>query len=395
MLGCILQAESAIPAVLECLEVEDFYHPSNREVFAIMLDMHMRSVPVDPVTMLGELDRRQMLGRVSGTDLHTMIQSAPLASNAAHYAQRVAEKARLRRLAELGARFQQIAYSNGEVDEGLAVAEQYFRSLQKPDSSGSMAGDLFQQWLEWEDSKEDIISTPWPELNEYLGGGLRKGKMYVIAGRPGSGKSLGGLNIGAHIAECGRPVTVFSLEMRKMEVTSRLLASGAWASYGEIFRKQMKSETRERVQKYIANFQAMNLEVVDRASMTVEQIVAHIRAKRPEAVFVDYCQLITASFRGDRREAIDHITRSLKVCAADNDVALVLASQVNRNGDGKMPTIADLRESGSIENDADVVMLLHREDEGAGTVKMNVGKNRDGKQGIIEMLWRGDIARIG
>jgi replicative DNA helicase len=326
-------------------------------------------------------------------------QSVPSAINASHYARIVARKATARRLVETGIRWQQLGYSDTatqeELDLVVAQAEEFLRDIQSPGEDGIMAGPLFREWQTAQSNPDDILPSPWPELNDYLGGGFRKGKLYVIAGRPGSGKSMGGLNIAQHLAECNKRAMIFSLEMGKIEVAGRLLAAGAWANYSEIFRKKMQRQTLDKIEEYMHSNEGLNLEIIDKAALTVEQIAAYVRSRKPDAVFIDYCQLITGSFRGDRREVVDHITRSLKVLAADTHTCIVLASQVNRNGAERMPTIADLRESGSIENDADVVLLLHREDEGSGTVKMNVGKNRDGKQGTIEFVWRGDLARIG
>ena len=398
VLGAVMLNNAMIPEVLELIKAGDFYRPVNAMVFDAVVALFTRGEPADAITVGQELTVRKQFSKVGGAPaLLDMIAAVPMASNAVHYAKVVAQKSKLRGMIAVGNRLVALASEAGDDDFDTAIgqAEQYFREIRKPSESGVMFGELTGLWQAWQQRPEDIIETPWPELNEYLGGGLRKGKLYVIAGRPGSGKSMGGLNMAAHIAENGLPVTVFSLEMGKLEVAGRLLASGAYANYGQIFRKKMERETFERVNEYIDTRRGMNLEVVDKAGVTVEQIIAHIRARKPACVFIDYCQLITASFRGDRREAIDHITRSLKVCASDTGTAIILASQVNRNGDGRMPTIADLRESGSIENDADVVLLLHREDESAGTVKMNVGKNRDGKQGTIEFIWRGDLARIG
>lgn len=399
-LGSMLTSPQAIPAAMAIVSGKEFYRPAHRLIFTAITHLFGGGGEVDPVLVASELATRGKLANVGGAPyLLSLIQQVPSATNVGYYAKIVARKAKLRTLVETGVRWQQLGYSDTTTDEELglvvAQAEEFLRGVQSPSDEGVMFGDLAEQWQTWSQNPDDIITTPWPELSEVLGGGFRKGKLYVIAGRPGSGKSMGGLNIATHIAELGLPVTVFSLEMAKLEVAGRLLASGAWASYGEIFRKQMKKETSQRVSEYIHSNQAMQLEVVDRAGITVEQIVAHIRSRRPAAVFIDYCQLITASFRGDRREAIDHITRSLKICASDTHTAIILASQVNRNGADRMPTIADLRESGSIENDADCVMLLHREDEGSGTVKINVGKNRDGPQRVLEMVWRGDMARIG
>lgn len=396
----MLLSERAINAVTGVLTAQDFYRPAHAIIFDVIAHLYGGGGEVDAVLVGEELSKRGKTRNVGGLPyLHTLMESCPSPTNALYYAKAIVRKAKMRQLVETGIRWQQLGYADTTTDEELdlvvAEAEQFLRDVQRPSEDGIMFGELATEWQTWQQNPADIIPSPWVELNDYLAGGFRRGKLYVIAGRPGSGKSMGGLNIVQFIAEHGQSAMIFSLEMAKLEVAGRLLASGAWANYGEIFRKQMKKATAESVAEYIDTRQDMNLEVIDKAGITVEQIVAHIRNRKPAAVFIDYCQLITASFKGDRREAIDHITRSLKVCAADTNTCIILASQVNRNGADRMPTIADLRESGSIENDADVVLLLHREDEGSGTVKMNVGKNRDGKQGTIEFVWRGDLARIG
>jgi replicative DNA helicase len=396
----MMLSETATADVMQVLQTEDFYRPAHGLIFDVITNLFGGGNTADPVVIATELEKRGKLRNVGGAPyLFELLQACPSATNATYYAKAVARKAQMRRLVETGVRWQQLGYSDTatqeELDLVIAQAEEFLKGVKAPSEEGIMFGDLTREWQTFQSKPEDILATPWCELTEYLGGGFRRSKLYVIAGRPGSGKSMGGLNIALHIAESGLPVTVFSLEMGKLEVAGRLLASGAWANYGEIFRKRMSGDTRDRVAEYIDSNQAMNLEIVDKAAITVEQIVAHIKSRKPAAVFIDYCQLITGSFRGDRREVVDHITRSLKVCAADTNTAIILASQVNRNGADRMPTIADLRESGSIENDADCVLLLYREDEGSGTVKLSIGKNRDGKMGTLEMVWRGDLARIG
>lgn len=399
-LGAMLQSDRAINEVMGILTAEHFYRPAHAVIYDAILHLFGSGEPVDVMLLSEELSRRGKIRHIGGAPyLHTLMQACPMPASAPFYARSVIRKARMRHLVETGIRWQQLGYSETSTDEELdlvvAQAEDLLRGMNKPSEEGDMMGDLFKEWQVYEPSTDDIIPTPWVELTDYLGGGFRKGKLYVLAGRPGSGKSMGALNIALEMAEKNTGlISVFSLEMGKLEVAERILASGAYASYSEIFRRRMQRETSTRVAEYIDSNSDLPMEVIDRSGITVEQIIAHVRSKKPTAVIIDYCQLITASFRGDRREAIDHITRSLKVCANDTGCCIILCSQVNRNGADRMPTIQDLRESGSIENDADVVLLLHKE-EGSGTVKLNVGKNRNGKLGTIEFVWRGDVMRIG
>ena len=324
VLGAILLNNNAIPEVLEHIKSGDFYRPNNGMIFDAAVALYMRGEPADAITVGQELTTRKQFAKVGGAPaLLDIIAAVPTATNATYYARIVAQKARLRDMIAVGNRFLQMGYGAGEeYDEAITQAEQFFRELSKPAEGGVMFGELITEWQEFSSKPDVIIPTPCECLNNYLGGGIRRGKLYVLGGRPGSGKSMAGLNMALEVAEAGLPVTLFSLEMGKLEVAERILASGAWASYGQIFRKQMNRETWDRVNEYIDARKAMNLEVVDKAGITVEEIVAHIRGRKPAVVFVDYCQLITASFKGDRREAIDHITRSLKICAADTKTAI-------------------------------------------------------------------------
>lgn len=397
----MMLSNKTIPDVVQLVKSQDFYRPNNALIFDAIVSLFTRGEPADAVTVSQELSTRKQIQKIGGAPaLLDIIAAVPTAANATFYAKIVAQRSKLRRLAEVGSFFHRLAYDAGDdVDEAISMAENYFREVQQPSERGLNFGSLVSQWRTWQAKPDDILATPWPELNTYLGGGLRRGKLYVVGGRPGSGKSMAGLNMAAHVAQHEKqPTVIFSMEMVATEVASRILSYGAWANYGEIFRKRMSRDTLDRVNEYIDTNADLKLEVIDRASITVEEIVAHIRAHKPVCVFIDYCQLISPSdSKVGRREQIDHITRSLKVCAADTRCAIILASQLNRGPTtgGRLPTIADLRESGGIENDADVVLLLHRDDELSGQVKMNVGKNRDGIMGTIEFIFRGDVARIG
>ena len=403
VIGSLLLSNHMIPEVVKVIGARDFYRPNHGTVYTAIIDLFTAGEPVDPVTVSAELERRGELARVGGGKmLLDAISAVPSPLNATYYAQLVADKSKLRRLAELGSRLINVAYTDNEdADAVLGQAETFFREAQEPADHGALLADIVEEWRTYQENPDDIISTPWPDLNHYLAGGLRRGKLYVVGGRPGGGKSMCGLNIVGHVAQNDLPVTVFSLEMGKLEVTSRLLAWGGWADYGQIFSKKMTQENLRRVNDYVdGNASCMKqLEVIDRASITVEEIAAHLRQRKPAVCFIDYCQLISASDNKlQRREQIDHITRTLKITAGDVGCAIILASQLNRgptSGAGRAPILSDLRESGGIENDADVVLLLFREEHNEGFLHMNIGKNRDGKLAQLTFAFRGDVARIG
>lgn len=302
--------------------------------------------------------------------------------------------------------------SAGDMAFDDAVAAAYAKldalSAQKAPTKLRRFDELVNQWWDWIDTPREkvrTIGTPWPELDDALAGGLQPGRSYLIAGRPGAGKSLGLTNVAAYAAEKGHKGALWSVEMGSMELVSRIMAAGAKAEYGQITRRQMDDFNRGRVTAYASDSQGMPLWISDEPSVTVEQIRSQARALKSQHgldfVAVDYAQLLKASdSKATRERQIANISWGLKTMSRELDVAVVTACQLNRGAakDNRAPTIAELRESGSLEQDADVVILLHheqREGVGTGEVQMILGKNRTGPLSTLTMPWRGSQARIG
>lgn len=403
VLGGMLLSATAVTDVLEIVKASDFYSPKHQHIFSAIVDLFAAGDPADTTTVAAELQERGYLAKIGGaTYLLELTQVVPSPASAAYYAKIVRDKARLRYLVETGIRWQQLGNSDttgGEdVDAVLGEAEKFLREIQEPTTGVVELSDLIDEWRDWIANDDDIIPLPWPELNDYLGGGLRPGKLYVIAARPGEGKSLMGLNILTHAAENTFSSLMFSLEMDRKEVASRILAGGSWSDYGEIFRRNMTRETWARVNEYIDTNKDMALKFNHQTNLNVEQIAAVIRSEKPKVALVDYCQLVRATDKkSSRHNQVEHVSRTLKICAGEVGAAIILISQVNRDpgkGGGRMPTMEDLREGG-IENDADLILTLFRPETDTGIVKVGVAKNRDGKNGTLEMVFRGHLARIG
>lgn len=267
---------------------------------------------------------------------------------------------------------------------------------------------LVDEWWDWIDtppSQRRTIPTPWPEVDDALAGGLHPGRSYLIAGRPGGGKSLGLTNIAAHAAGQGHKGILFSVEMGRMEITSRIMAAGASAEYGQITRRTMDDYNRSRVAAYASDAQAMPLWVSDQAALTIEQIHTEARKLKTtqglDFVAVDYAQLLKPTdSRATRERQIATISWGLKTLSNQLDIAVITACQLNRGAtkEDRPPTIAELRESGSLEQDADVVILLHhekRDGEPSGEIQLIIGKNRTGPLTTIAQPWRAHYAKIG
>ncbi|WP_280393111.1 DnaB-like helicase C-terminal domain-containing protein [Nocardia wallacei] len=292
------------------------------------------------------------------------------------------------------------AFAYRQLDEATAVSDATPR-LRK-------FASILDDWWEWVDApptRVRTIPTPWPELDDLLAGGLQAGRSYLFAGRPGGGKSLALTNFAAYAAALGRPGALFSVEMGVMEIASRILAAGGRAEYGQVTGRRLDDYNRGKIAAYAVEVEDMPLWVSDQAPITIDQIRAQARAlKRSNGldfVAVDYVQLLRATdSRQPRERQIADISWGLKTLAKELDVAVVSACQLNRGPakEKRPPTIAELRESGALEQDSDVVILLHHnlaDGQPSGLVDLIVGKNRTGKLSTITLPWRGYQARLG
>lgn len=403
LLGAMMiKPDAAVPAVIEMINADDYYHPKHQAIHRAIVDIYTAGGAVDAVSVGRELESRGQFIKTGGAPyLLDLLQIVPLPSNFGCYAAAVLERARLRRLAELGVRIQQLAYTEGhDSSEIMAQAQLFFREVDQPDSTASSFDELVELWADWNARSDDVIATPWPEVNEWLNGGLAKGRLVTIGGRPSVGKSLGGLNIAAFAAETGHPAVFFSLEMAKPEVATRILAAGGSVEMSQVVRRQLESRSLDRIQDYCERNAQMPLFVDDRERVTVEQIAARCRGiPNLEVAVVDYLQLVTASdSKVSREQQVAHISRSLKIMARECNIAVVVAAQLNRgpvrDGKPREPTIADLRESGAVEQDSDQVLLLHREEGDESIVRMICGKNRVGRTGTAELKFEGKYARL-
>lgn len=405
-LGAMLLSKTAIPQVTSILTAEDFYQPSHALIFNAIVELANAGEPVDAVTVPAKLREQGTLKRAGEeTYILTLYQSSPAGGGAEFYARTVASLSRARRMRELGLRLQQLAEGSAVEDLDLAVGEgeKLFRDMHQVSSTAATYDQAVAAWMAEQEAVDNAIPTPWAQLNTWLNGGLRRGKVYVFAARPGVGKSIGILNVASWVGMRDYPTLVFSMEMGREEVMSRVLANGAEVNFGSMIRRDLDIEQQSRIDRFVKESRGMPLEIIDQEVITVEQIVSHCRARRDSAVVcVDYLQLIESSnHRWSDREAVKHISRSLKIAAKQLDVAVVVAAQLNRNNqngkDGKPrpPLISDIGESGAVERDADAIILLHQDEGDDGVLKLMLSKNRNGRKGVIEAPFYGEYARIG
>lgn len=298
-----------------------------------------------------------------------------------------------------------------------AVADQLARNLARLNEVATEEGEdgalhkfdkLNDEWWVWLDDTDDhkVIPTPWAALNDILAGGLHPGRSYIFAAPPGGGKSLTITNIAPHAAALGHAGAIWSVEMGRMEVTSRIMAAGADAHYGQITRRELDDRNMRRLAEYSDNARELPIWICDDANVTIGKIdrgIEHLQATDScEWAGIDYMQILKADDpRMPREQQVATLSGAIKRMARKRNVATITACQINRNADkeNRPPRLSDLRESGAIGQDADVVIALHHETEADGTptgmVKMLTLKNRTGPLTTIELPWRPHMASIG
>lgn len=393
-----------LPDLVASLDPEDFFDPHISEMWAAARTLTAAGKAVSQRTILAERDTPGIRSRIraaSGEPVTT--------AKVRQAAENVADLAKERRLIQALKRVAEFT-GQGTYSETLQFAADQLAALDeaKPARESRLFADALADWQDWLDAPHEhvrTIPTPWTELNEILAGGLHPGRSYVIGGRPGEGKSIALLNFVTHAAEQGHPGVVFSVEMGEGEVVSRIMASGAHADYGQITRRNLDDFNRHRLAEYADTYGAMPLTLVDKSDVTVDYIAATCRTlKRTrglEVIVVDYLQLLRETdSRQARERQVAHISRSLKVLARELDAVVIVACQLNRNAASadRKPTLTELRESGAIEQDGDVVILLHHEKvngEPTGEVSLVVAKNRTGKLATVVLPWRAYQARMG
>ncbi|MCZ9635289.1 DnaB-like helicase C-terminal domain-containing protein [Rhodococcus sp. BH5] len=400
-----LTSRHLLPDLLTQIKPEDFYDVHLGQIWEAARVIQRDGGLVSKRTLLARRDTsaiRARLQRLAGepvrdTDVHRAAAALKDISNRRHLLEA------LKRAAEhtsLGSSYSESLHFASEQISGLTQGS-------IPDDTRTFADavDTWQEWITTPKSVSRTISTPWQAVNDMLAGGLHPGRSYVVGGRPGEGKSIALLNFASHAAEIGRPAIIFSVEMGETEVVSRILASGAHAEYGQVTKRELDAYNYAQIQQYTKVNRDMPLTLVDKSDITIDSIAARCRTiKRTQGldvIVVDYLQLLKESDSKQPRERqVAHISRSLKILARELDCAVIVACQLNRNAANadRKPALSELRESGSIEQDADVVILLHHElinNTPTGEVELVIAKNRTGRSGSVVLPWRAHQARLG
>jgi replicative DNA helicase len=418
VLGAMLISKDAIADVTESLRGADFYRPSHETIHDAIIDLYGRSEPVDMVTVAAELQRRGELQRVGGAAyLHTLSASVPIAANAGYYADIVREKAILRRLVDAGTKIVQIGYAGeGEVDDLVDTAQaEVYAITEKRNSedyaplSEIMAGVLDE--IEAIGNREAGIygvPTGFTDLDD-LTNGLHSGQMVIDAARPGAGKSTFALDLCRAAAIHNSMATAFfSLEMTRSEITMRLLSAEAKIPLNHIRNGNMQDEDWNKLARKMGEVSSAPMFIDDSPNMTMMEIRAKARRLKQRhnlrLMVIDYMQLMTSGKKVESRQLeVSEFSRQIKLLAKELEIPIIALSQLNRGPEqrsDKRPMLSDLRESGSLEQDADMVILLHREDmyeresTRPGEADLIVAKHRNGPTRDITVAFQGHYSRF-
>ncbi|HXF76927.1 MAG TPA: replicative DNA helicase [Methylomirabilota bacterium] len=419
VLGGILLDNEAINLVLELLQPEDFYRESHRKIFRAMIDITDRGEPVDLITLSEFLKGRNELEAVGGAAyLASLADFVPTAANISHYARIVREKAILRSLISTATEIATRGYEEqGSVDEFLDSAEKVIFDISEKKIKASFVavGDMITDTLKTIDKlyqrKEMITGVPtgYEDLDK-LTAGLQPSDLIIVAGRPGMGKTAFALNLATNAALAGTGAAIFSLEMAKEQLVLRMLCSEARVNSSKVRSGYLGERDFPQLAKAAARLHEAPIYIDDTPAISVLELRAKARrlvrdrSKKVGLIVVDYLQLMRGMGTASNREQeISEISRSLKALAKELRIPVIALSQLNRRvedrGD-RRPQMSDLRESGAIEQDADVILFIYREEvynknsDDKGKAEVIVAKQRNGPTDTVTLTFIGEYTRF-
>ena len=412
ILGCMLTDKDAVISAIEVLKEEDFYREDNRAIYSAILSLYSRNEPIDIITVKAELVEQGNFERIGGLEyLAELPERVPTTANVEKYIKIVDEKATLRSLIQTSNELIALGYDESEdVDNIMDMAEKkVFDLSQKKSAKGysALKDVLVGSFAELEklyNQKGNVtgITTGFIDLDNKTAG-LHNSDLIIIAARPAMGKSAFAINLATNAAvKANVPVVIFNLEMSKEQVGNRILCSEAMVDSNKIRTGQIEDEDWMKLATTLGELSEAPIYIDDTPGISIMEIRAKCRKLKIEKniglIVIDYLQLIqgTGKRNASREQEISEISRSLKILAKELDVPVIALSQLSRTAerrDDKRPMLSDLRESGAIEQDADLVIFLYRDDYyNEDTEKKNVAevilaKHRGGSTGTVELAW--------
>ena len=420
VIGSMLTDMEAVVSSIENLKPEDFYREDNKLIFSAMVNLYNRSEPIDLITVKSELESMGKFDQVGGIEyLADLPEKVPTTANANKYIKIVEDKSTLRRLIKTANEIIELGYDpTEELDDIMESAEKkIFNLMQDKNQKGytpikDILVDSFNQLEELYNRKQHITGVPTGFIDlDYRTAGLHGSEFILIAARPAMGKSAFVLNIAANAAlKANIPVAIFSLEMSKEQMVNRILCSEAMVDSNKVRTGKLDEEDWAKLAEAIGPLSETGIYIDDTPGISITEIRAKCRKLKLEKniglVIIDYLQLVQGSSRraqGSREQEIAEISRSLKILAKELDVPVIALSQLSRAVEQRpdhRPMLSDLRESGSIEQDADIVMFLYRDDyynedsEKKDIAEVIIAKQRSGSTGTVDLGWLGSYTKF-
>lgn len=419
ILGSMLTDKDAVISAIEVLKEEDFYRADNRAIYGAILNLYSRAEPIDIITVKAELESLGKFEQVGGLEYLAMLpDKVPTTANAMKYVNIVEEKSTLRSLIKTANEIIELGYDPTEdVTDVMENAEKkIFNIMQNKDKKSyspikDILVDSFTQLEELYNRKQHITGVPtgFAEL-DYKTAGFHGSDLILIAARPAMGKSAFALNIATNAAvRANVPVVIFSLEMSKEQMVNRILCSEAMVDSNKVRTGKLEEDDWTKLAGSIGPLSEAEIFIDDTPGISVTEIRAKCRKLKLEKnigmVVIDYLQLVQGSNKrnGSREQEISEISRSLKILAKEIGVPVIALSQLSRAVEQRpdhRPMLSDLRESGAIEQDADIVMFLYRDDyynqdsEKKDIAEVIIAKHRGGSTGTVELLWLGSYTKF-
>lgn len=421
VLGAMMLEKDAAYKVIELIDETCFYKESHRKIFFVIVSIFERNEAIDILTVSEELKKRNLLDKVGGTYYLTeCVNQVTTAANVEFHAKVILEKSLLRKLIETGTKIVTESYDeSGEAYDLLDKAEQMIFEISEKrlrkgfDEIKPYLHEAFEMIDSYRKRKGFVtgVATGFDELDKETSG-FQNSDLIIIAGRPSMGKTAFCLNIARNAAiEDKVPVGFFSLEMANHQIAMRLLCSEAEVSSHLVRTGRLPDNEWQKLSMSVGSLSEAPIFIDDSGSLGILEIRSKARRLKAEKniglLIIDYLQLVTGPFRSENRvQEISMITRSLKALAKELRIPVVALSQLSRavekRGENKKPILSDLRESGAIEQDADVVIFIHRQElypehkkEDEGKAEIIIGKQRNGPVGTIKLAFRKDFAKFG
>lgn len=418
VIGSMMLDREVIPIITELLKSEDFYRQDHIEIYEAVMDLFERAEPIDIITVSDQLRLRGSLENVGGLEYLTLlVNSVPTTANVRHYAKIVAEKALLRKLIRTSSDIVNMGYeANEEVEYVLDKAEQnIFDILQNRNLKGmfpikDVLVDTFNRLEELYNNKGTLTGVPtgFADL-DLKTAGLQNSDLILIAARPAMGKTAFALNIANYAAINAKvPVAIFNLEMSKDQLVSRMLCCEAMVDSQRMKTGKLEDDDWGKIAHALGPMSDAPIYIDDSPGASIMDIRAKCRRLKLEKnlglIVIDYLQLMQGRGKTDnRQQEVSEISRSLKILAKELNVPIITLSQLSRAAETRTdhrPMLSDLRESGAIEQDADIVMFIYRDDyynpdtEKKNVAEIIIAKHRNGSTGTVELAWLGQFTKF-